>query len=326
MNLSIIIPAFNVEGYIGKCLNSIYSQDILETEYEIVVVDDGSTDDTIEVAKQIGSLHSNLRVIHKSNGGVGSARNTGLEASNGEFVLFVDADDWISEGGGKLALKSLKKHSEADVVVFRCFLDDGKVELCRWNFPTGEKFRGMDLFSYHDFVRGSVWGAAYSLKFLNANSIRFPEGVTHGEDTYFSLLVEMYAKNYLFENINLYTVYSRPGSACRTHNLERVYRYKNNLVIISNYLQSRKELSVEQKSVMHYALFNVVCQAIFQYLRLGELNPWRLKQKLELNKYLPISNEGLSNKILRNKITLLNKSYLLFFLLYELYLKVIKKI
>lgn len=73
----------------------------LETEYEIVVVDDGSADDTIEVAKQIGSLHSNLSVIHKSNGGVGSARNTGLEASNGEFVLFVDADDWISEGGGR---------------------------------------------------------------------------------------------------------------------------------------------------------------------------------------------------------------------------------
>lgn len=100
MNLSIIIPAFNVGRYIGKCLNSIYSQDILETEYEIVVVDDGSTDNTVEVAQQIGSLHSNLKVINKSNGGVGSARNAGLEASSGVFVLFVDADDWMSPGGG----------------------------------------------------------------------------------------------------------------------------------------------------------------------------------------------------------------------------------
>lgn len=99
MNLSIIIPAFNVEGYIGKCLNSIYSQDISETEYEIIVVDDGSTDNTLQVVQQICSLHSNLRMIHKTNGGVGSARNAGLEASKGDFALFVDADDWIVSGG-----------------------------------------------------------------------------------------------------------------------------------------------------------------------------------------------------------------------------------
>lgn len=325
MNLSIIIPAFNVEGYIGKCLNSIYSQDISETEYEIIVVDDGSTDNTLQVVQQICSLHSNLRMIHKTNGGVGSARNAGLEASKGDFALFVDADDWIVSGGGKLALESLKRHSEVDVVIFRCFLDDGEIELCRWNFPTGKSFRGMDLFSSHSFVRGSVWGGAYSMRFLNAHAIRFPENITHGEDTYFSLLVEMYAQNYLFENINLYTVYSRPGSACRTHDLDRVYRYKNNLSVISDYLQSRKELSVEQKSVMNYALFNVVCQAILQYLRLGKINPWRLKRKLELNKYLPINSEALSNRFLRSKIKLLNKSYMLFFLLYGLYLKKIKR-
>lgn len=96
--LSIIIPAYNVENYIVRCLSSIYQPNSDESRFEVLVIDDGSTDNTLLVANEFSSSHSNIRVIHKPNGGVSTARNIGLDKSIGKYIMFVDADDWL---GGK---------------------------------------------------------------------------------------------------------------------------------------------------------------------------------------------------------------------------------
>ncbi len=96
--LSIIIPVYNVEDYIGECLNSVYNQDICDTQFEVICVDDCSTDDSVHIIAVFQALHDNLLLLHHSkNEKLGKTRNTGLSAAKGKYVWFVDSDDFIRE-------------------------------------------------------------------------------------------------------------------------------------------------------------------------------------------------------------------------------------
>lgn len=97
MKLSIIIPMYNVELYIEKCLLSCLNQDIPSDEYEIIVVNDGSPDKSLQIAERVASRAVNMRIVSQPNGGLSVARNIGLQHAKGEFVWFIDSDDWIEE-------------------------------------------------------------------------------------------------------------------------------------------------------------------------------------------------------------------------------------
>ena len=98
MKLSIVIPMYGVEKYIEKCLMSCIQQDsILGVEYEIICVNDGTKDRSAEIAKQIAANYKGVVVFDQENGGLSAARNTGLSFAQGEYVWFVDSDDWICE-------------------------------------------------------------------------------------------------------------------------------------------------------------------------------------------------------------------------------------
>lgn len=97
--LSIIIPVYNVEKYVLRCLESCTVQQMnSKYKYEVICVDDGSTDRSLEIVQEYAAKHDLLKVIHKSNGGVSSARNCGMSVAQGRYLWFVDADDWIAEG------------------------------------------------------------------------------------------------------------------------------------------------------------------------------------------------------------------------------------
>ena len=93
--ISIIVPVYNVDAYIRDCLNSIARQTY--KNIEVIMVDDGSTDASGQICDRYCELDERFHVIHKKNGGVSSARNSGLEAARGEYIGFVDPDDWIDE-------------------------------------------------------------------------------------------------------------------------------------------------------------------------------------------------------------------------------------
>ncbi len=93
MKLSIIVPVYNVEKYLHKCVDSILSQTL--TDFECILVDDGSTDNSSVICDEYAAKDPRIVVIHKQNGGLSSARNTGLDISQGDYIGFVDSDDWI---------------------------------------------------------------------------------------------------------------------------------------------------------------------------------------------------------------------------------------
>ena len=112
MFLSIIIPCYNAKAYIGKCLNSIWDEGLLEDEYEVICIDDCSTDDTLLHLYELQKLHNNMQVLRNcENLRAGGARNHGVKNSCGKYILFIDADDYIHPGGLRQAINHLKKQN-----------------------------------------------------------------------------------------------------------------------------------------------------------------------------------------------------------------------
>lgn len=116
MILSIIIPVYKVERYIQNCISSIYSQDISENEFEVIIVNDGTPDKSIELISPIIGQKTNAQIIHQKNQGLSIARNNGLKIAKGKYVWFIDSDDTLLPGAIKKILKVLNNHTEIDVI------------------------------------------------------------------------------------------------------------------------------------------------------------------------------------------------------------------
>ena len=110
LKLSIIVPIYKVEQYLGKCVDSLLDQDLPHEEYEIILVDDGSPDGCPAMCDEFASAHANVSVVHRENGGLSAARNSGIEVAKGQYVQFVDPDDYLEPN----VLKSLVDKMDAE--------------------------------------------------------------------------------------------------------------------------------------------------------------------------------------------------------------------
>ena len=124
MKLSIIVPIYNVETTLKRCLDSIISQDM--TTCEIILINDGSTDKTIEIIKNYKNKDCRIKIIDKKNSGLIDARKSGFEVANGEDILFVDGDDWLDTNAINILYNSAKE-KDYDIVCYKYLLkyEDG---------------------------------------------------------------------------------------------------------------------------------------------------------------------------------------------------------
>ncbi len=111
MFLSIIVPVYNVKAYLERCVASLLDQDLDRTDYEIILVDDGSTDGSGILCDELSARESNIRVIHKENGGLSSARNAGIAVADGDYIQFVDSDDYLEPKVLESLHRQIKEHN-----------------------------------------------------------------------------------------------------------------------------------------------------------------------------------------------------------------------
>lgn len=182
--LSVIIPVFNTAKYLKKCLDSIFSQDF--NDIEVICVDDGSTDNSLEVLSQ----YKDIIVIEKSNEGSGVARNVGLKYAKGDYVLFVDSDDWLINGS-LIKIFTAAKNSQADVLIFGGLTFDNnhlrkgsysveKIPSRFFNKVFNISDIGNDFFKFPS----TAWTKLYKREFLIKNNINFQE-IFVGQDQIF---------------------------------------------------------------------------------------------------------------------------------------------
>lgn len=214
MKLSIIIPMYNVELYIEKCLLSCLDQDIPQSDYEIIVVNDGSPDGSLAIAERVASTATNITVISQKNGGLSAARNTGLEVAKGEYVWFVDSDDWIEKDClGRLT--TLLTGVDCIRIGFR------KV----WNNHQ-EESRSAEAKSGKELLRNGIQQPVqfYIMKreFLKVNKLKFMEGIFH-EDMEFTPRMLYLADEVFCMQDYIYNYLQRENSIMTTPNPKRAF-------------------------------------------------------------------------------------------------------
>ncbi|MDR0920955.1 MAG: glycosyltransferase [Lactobacillales bacterium] len=178
--ISIIVPVYNVEEYLGSCLDSIINQTY--SNLEIIVVNDGSTDNSLEIAKEYMKRDDRIKIIEKKNGGLASARNAGLDEVTGDFIGFVDSDDWINEDMyKKLLTNALKENAELSIVSFYRDFGNGvrKTENIPNQYLVFDSADGFKYVNIHGYFGIVVWDKLFKSNIFE--NIRFEVGEI-GED------------------------------------------------------------------------------------------------------------------------------------------------
>ena len=264
---SIIIPVYNTENYITTCLDSIFNQGFDISKYEVIIVDDGSTDFSSKVIKMYAQRFKNIVFIQKKNEGVSIARNIGIELARGKFLLFLDSDDFISEESLEKLNDILLYNKYLDLLIGRIiFINNEKQINEAYLFKQGfleKDFSGIDLFINHGYCSGSSCGIAYNTDFLKKNNLRFANNIKNGEDTIFVAMCFLYAKKIQFIDEILYIANERIGSSSRNISFERVNHMINNLKEIRGIIQSNSWTS-DQLSILNFEQYTVLSN-MFNY-------------------------------------------------------------
>lgn len=211
--LSLVVPVYNASVYLPRCLESLLAQTY--QNLEIICVDDGSTDESAKILEEYAKIDSRIRVILKENAGVSAARNSGLDVASGEYVSFVDADDWVENDAYEEILNCFSVG--IDFVWF-----DAQVE----GIISEEKLRHIENFLHLKYngkermtpghfhgADSCVWNKVFKREVIERHHCRFPQGILYGEDAAFCYCVAAEAQDVFFLQKRLYHYMQHEDSA-----------------------------------------------------------------------------------------------------------------
>lgn len=211
--ISIITPVYKVEKYLERCIKSILEQDF--RDFELILIDDGSPDKCPEICDYFAEIDNRVHVFHKSNGGVSSARNHGLQYATGSYIWFVDSDDRIGKNALGFLYEIIQRNS-ADLYVLNSKITDkfcGKIE------ELFEKY----YFRYH--LGFEAWNKIYKKEIIKQYNILFDEEEKIGEDLLFNISYYTHIQNGILHiNNEIYFYENRIGSAMSTNYYHRIYQ------------------------------------------------------------------------------------------------------
>ena len=247
--ISIIIPVYNVEKYLAKCIDSILSQTF--TDWELILIDDGSVDQSGKICDEYACKDNRIKVTHKKNEGVSKARNTGITLAKGEYICFIDSDDWIDVN----YLQNFKIQEQQCDFYFSGALYDtyDKVysykkyvkKYCKNRNEIRDQFFKQDLLS-----NGYPWGKLYKTQIIKDNKLRFNENLTINEDhifvfQYFSYINTLYITNTAGYH---YTVFDNSGRklSSKINSYEELKAASEQFYLIINQLKRLWKISQEE--------------------------------------------------------------------------------
>lgn len=240
--VSIIVPVYNAQDSLESCLMSIIRQRY--PQWELVLVDDGSQDDSLEICKRYSNMDSRIQVIHTDNCGVSSARNTGMENAQGEYIVFVDSDDMIHPDFLSECLSN-----KEDLTVTN-YIKPSKIDSLHYKEDHPE------LIFQQRGVR-TVWGKVFVRKIIEDHHIRFDTNIRYGEDTIFVLQYCLHIKTIAYVFQHLYEYEKPPYYA--------FFKYKTTLDEYLNILSILQELTLRLRAksynvdVLYAKNVNAIC-------------------------------------------------------------------
>lgn len=280
IKISLIIPVYNVEKYLEKCLNSCIMQDISHDDYEIIVVNDGSQDNSLNISNRFVGKFQNLKIFTQNNHGLSAARNKGLSLAKGEYVWFIDSDDWIQDN-------CLSK------IISKCFNEKlDALSISSANIINGKAFKR---FEYSDF--GILMGrdvmknvgfqvcvpfTIYRRKFLNDNSLQFYNGIIH-EDSEFTPRAYYLAEKVSSLNNILYFVNFNPTSITRSFNPKKCFDLINVCISLNEF---SKLILPEYKYIFSNLISTCLNNSLYNSLKINTTEKEKLIIRINESKYL----------------------------------------
>lgn len=271
--VSVIVPIYNLESYVGICLESIINQTY--QNLQIIVVNDGSSDSSLQVLERYQQIDGRIKIINQQNAGVSVARNRALDETVGQYVMFVDGDDWIDATMVETLLNLCIGYN-ADAACCNAVFEDPKRGDKRYSFSNFEMKILKDESILRAYLLGqnllsSVCGRLYKLDVLKYNTLTFEEGLKIGEDGFFSLQFMAYAKSVVIISDAFYHVLVRPSSVTRFHVRTEISEW--NAFAFKEYLESNSLWNLHE---MEYRAW---------YIRAANSHLYRLALLLSYKEY-----------------------------------------
>lgn len=267
--ISIIVPVYNAEQQLGRCVNSLIKQSY--SEIEIILVNDGSTDKSQEICQEF-MQDKRVKYVEQENSGVSSARNLGLSVARGEWIVFVDSDDLIDYKYCQYIVENLEEKVDVLFFAFRKISKQGKMtvlyggneDVNKKQFRNFQKWILNQYYYKEDYAISAVWGKAYKKDFLNQYNIRFNEDLAMGEDKLFNFQVYQFASKGKYLNYSVYDYYCDSTSASSQYRPNIIEEYEKLLCGMDNLIK-RYKLEDEME-----AQYNIrVAMALMYYVVLN---------------------------------------------------------
>lgn len=232
--ISIIVPVYNIEKYIRKCIESIINQTY--KNLEIILVDDGTPDNSGKICDEYAKIDKRIKVIHKQNGGVSSARNVGLENALGEYVSFIDGDDYISDRFCEKLLQKIKEENADCIACGYYRVYDNKTEKIVSSKPY--VLKEIEYLEQILFVQKGLGFSHMKLwRKDSINNIRFNENLKVAEDAYFGIQASSNIKKFYMINEPLYNYRFNEKSLVISYNKNYMNNYLEAMILTKDYIE-----------------------------------------------------------------------------------------
>jgi glycosyltransferase involved in cell wall biosynthesis len=320
--VSIVVPVYNVDEYISKCIDSLLSQTL--KKIEIILVDDGSTDLSGKICDEYALKDNRIKVIHKENNGLSSARNSGLAIANGDYIGFVDSDDWVKEDMFEFLYKNIMTY-DADISVCGHFIVDGvTVEPIRndGEIKILNHTEALSAILLDDEINSFAWDKLYKRKLFV--DLYYPVG-RRFEDIAFTYLVFNRSKRVVQTNVSKYYYVRRSDSICLKINplnqLHNFYGFHERYLFAQNKSEIHKILPVIQKKSVDQGISAVNTLLMQRNYPDSNLYISEFLKKYVIYKNTKLKSIGLTNFLKMNLVTRMPMVYKFLFLFYHKFKK-----
>lgn len=310
--ISIIVPIYNVEKYLNDCIESIINQTY--KNLEIILVNDGSTDSSLEICEEYARNYENIKVINKKNGGVSDARNKGLENATGTYIIFIDSDDYLAPNSCEILYDAIKESNVEFVTANFAFTNNDGTP---WKRPMfSDKFKRTYI-SIDDYKKSfyllncGIWNKIFKRDFIEKNKLRFEKNLP-SEDDIFVTLAFIKAKNSYYVDDVVYYYRQREikkGALSRSSNcnldffkkMNKTYKIVYENFKINNQMNFYKYYYSKRISYILYKFIDSLILTDRERIRILKDMKWFFKIKKDLkipmvSNILDIITEGIINE------------------------------
>lgn len=296
IKISVVVPVYGVEKYIKKCMLSLIEQTLKNDLYEILVINDGTKDNSINIIKENFLDIKNIKVINQLNKGLSAARNTGIKAAKGKYIVFIDSDDYIEKKMLKKMLENIKTGSDLVVTGFNWVYEKKNIEDER--FLSDQKIKSKNKIFKKLFlneINTSIWNKMFKIEILKKQNIYFDD-LKGAEDYDFIFRYLLYTEEIKVIGAPYYNYIQRQSGLSKDKSINF---YKNNLEMLKKiiFLYEKNKWIENKKEFIYFISHNY----IYILRALKKVNGVKNKEIKELWKYLKcyeiLRNEYLGKKI-----------------------------